>query len=939
MKQKLLLLSMFLISMVGFAQPIDWNKELPTDPNVLVGKLPNGITYYLRHNEEPKERASFYIIRNVGALLEEDNQDGLAHFLEHMAFNGTKNFPGNTLTSTLERHGISFGGNLNAYTTQEETVYNISDVPVNNESLIDTCLLILHDWSHYLTLDPKELDEERGVITEEWRTRNNSASRIRNQQMPVLYKGSKIAERDVIGELEVIQNFKPEEIRDFYYKWYRTDLEAIAIVGDFEVQKMEQKIKDLFSSIPAVENPTPRPFFDIPSHEETYFCLATDKEATASKVQVMRIFRDESLDGNGKMTYGDIKIGLMQSFYNQMLNNRITEIVQRGEAPYIAASVGFYGITRGYYGYAISANAKPNQEKEALIGAITEHERVVQHGFTEGELERVKANYLTSLESWVKDKDKTRNDSYIEDMQENFLKNEAYVDIEDYANAAKAVLPYITAKEISEQVKKWWKADNRTIIVSGPSEGVTHLSEQEARNILKEYENKPVAAYEDNSVKGQLINEELPGAEITKVKVLPGFEAEEWTLANGAKVVFRKADFEKDEVTLTAYSPGGSTVYDDLDLLPAAASIGSFTPSYGIGEFDNISLRKLLTGKQAGCNVSISGMYETVSGGATPKDFETMMQLLYLRFTAPRFDTLAHNVLIERMMISVKQMEGQPQKIMRDSLQLIRNNYHKRSLLRNEDYVNNITIDRIEKIYRDRICDASDFTFFIVGNVEKEVAKEMVQKYIGSIPSIHRKEHWVDHKVRDPKGVTEKVIYLPLEVPKSTVIVNYVKEMKFNLKDSYMVNILGNILSTRYTKTIREEQGGTYGVGVRGSASREPYCSYSMMMQFDCDPDKAATLKPLLYKEIEDIKKNGVTEEELSKIVKNMLKESEQGKAHNAYWMNLLNYYYKTGINQNDPKNFEDIVSSLTPKDIQKFTKKMFKKANVIDITFAPIEK
>ena len=431
----------------------------------------------------------------------------------------------------------------------------------------------------------------------------------------------------------------------------------------------------------------------------------------------------------------------------------------------------------------------------------------------------------------------------------------------------------------------------------------------------------------------------MPGAEITKVKVLPEFEAEEWTLANGAKVVFRKADFEKDEVTLTAYSPGGSTVYDDLDLLPAAASIGSFTPSYGIGEFDNISLRKLLTGKQAGCNVSISGMYETVSGGATPKDFETMMQLLYLRFTAPRFDTLAHNVLIERMMISVKQMEGQPQKIMRDSLQLIRNNYHKRSLLRNEDYVNNITIDRIEKIYRDRICDASDFTFFIVGNVEKEVAKEMVQKYIGSIPSIHRKEHWVDHKVREPKGVTEKVIYLPLEVPKSTVIVNYVKEMKFNLKDSYMVNILGNILSTRYTKTIREEQGGTYGVGVRGSASREPYCSYSMMMQFDCDPDKAATLKPLLYKEIEDIKKNGVTEEELSKIVKNMLKESEQGKAHNVYWMNLLNYYYKTGINQNDPKNFEDIVSSLTPKDIQKFTKKMFKKENVIDITFAPIEK
>lgn len=939
MKQKLLLLSLLFISMVGFAQPIDWNKELPADPNVLVGKLPNGITYYLRHNEEPKERASFYIIRNVGALLEEDNQDGLAHFLEHMAFNGTKNFPGNTLTSTLERHGISFGGNLNAYTTQEETVYNISDVPVKDESLIDTCLLILHDWSHYLTLDPKELDEERGVITEEWRTRNNSASRIRNQQMAVIYKGSKIAERDVIGKLDVIQNFKPKEISDFYYKWYRTDLEAIAIVGDFDVKKMEQKIKDLFSSIPAVKNPTPRPFFEIPGHEETYFCLATDKEATSSKIQVMRIFRDPSLDGNGKMTYADIKKGLMQSFYNQMLSTRVNEIIQRGEAPYLGASVGFYGITRGYYGYALSANAKPNQEKEALIGVISEHERVMQHGFTEGELERVKANYMTALDTWVKEKNKTKNDDHISDMQENFLKNEAYVDVEDYAKAAKEILPYITAKEISEQVKEWWKADNRNIVISGPSEGVTHLTEQEARAILKEYENKPVAAYEDNSVKGNLINSDLPGSHITKVRILPEFDAEEWILANGAKVIYRKADFEKDEVTLSAYSPGGSTVYDDLDLLPAAASIGSFVPSYGIGDFDNISLRKLLTGKQAGCSVSVGGLYETISGGAIPKDFETMMQMLYLRFTAPRFDTLVHNVMFERTMINIKQSEGQPQKIMRDSLQLIRNNYHPRSLIRNEEYVNKITIDRIEKVYRDRICDASDFTFFIVGNIEKDVAWQMTEKYIGSIPSIYRKEHWVDHKVREPKGTTEKVIYLPLEIPKSTVIVNFTKEMNFDMKDAYIVNILGNILSTRYTKSIREEQGGTYGVGVRGSASREPYSYYSMMMQFDCDPDKVAVLKPLLYKEIEDIKKNGVTEDELSKVVKNMLKESEQGKAHNAYWMSTLNYYYQTGINQNDPKNFEDIISALTPKDIQKFTKKMFKKANVIDLTFAPEKK
>ena len=291
MKKRLFFLPLLFICLLGYAQQINWNEALPTDSKVLVGKLPNGMTYYLRHNEEPKERASFYIIRNAGALLENDDQDGLAHFLEHMAFNGSKNFPGNSMIATLERHGISFGGNLNAYTTQDETVYNISSVPVKDEALIDTCLLVLHDWSYYLTLSDEEIDEERGVITEEWRTRNNSSSRMRNQIMPVILKGSKYAERDVIGDLNVIQNFKPEVIREFYHKWYRTDLQAIAIVGDFDVAKMEQKIKDVFSSIPAIKNPEKRPFFEIPSHEETYYVLATDKEATSSGIQYMRVFR------------------------------------------------------------------------------------------------------------------------------------------------------------------------------------------------------------------------------------------------------------------------------------------------------------------------------------------------------------------------------------------------------------------------------------------------------------------------------------------------------------------------------------------------------------------------------------------------------------------------------------------------------------------------
>ncbi len=936
MKKRLFFLPLLFICLLGYAQQINWNEALPTDSKVLVGKLPNGMTYYLRHNEEPKERASFYIIRNAGALLENDDQDGLAHFLEHMAFNGSKNFPGNSMIATLERHGISFGGNLNAYTTQDETVYNISSVPVKDEALIDTCLLVLHDWSYYLTLSDEEIDEERGVITEEWRTRNNSSSRMRNQIMPVILKGSKHAERDVIGDLNVIQNFKPEVIREFYHKWYRTDLQAIAIVGDFDVAKMEQKIKDVFSSIPAIKNPEKRPFFEIPSHEETYYVLATDKEATSSGIQYMRVFRDEENDGDGTVTYQDIKNGLMANFFNSMVGSRISEMIQKGDAPFLSASIGYGGMARGYSSYTLSATAKPNQEKEALEAVIRENERIIQHGFTQSELDRVKTNTLVGLRSALKGADKINNEQYIKDMQANFLEKAGMVTIQDYVAAAEKIIPLITAEEVAAQVKKWWTPDNRSIVIMGPSEGVTHLTEKEARDIIAATEGKAVEAYKDNVVSGSLIAEDLTGSKIVAVKELPQFNAEEWTLANGAKVIYRKADFEKDNIALSAYSAGGSSLYEDLDLLAAASEVGGFVGAYGLGDYDAIALRKVLTGKKAGCSVAIGSLYETVSGSATPQDFETMMQLLYLRFQKPRFDSQAHDVIIERNRIRVKQMEGQPQKMMQDSISMIAANYNPRVMLYNDAYLDKLTLDKMEKVYRDRISDASDFTFFIVGNVDKEVVKPMVEKYIGSIPSLNRNEKWIDRKVRGPKGKVEKVLYFPLENPKSTVLLAFNKEMKYDLKDAYCTNILSNILTNRYTKSIREEQGGTYGVGVSGSVSREPVTSYSIEMSFDCDPDKAATLKPLLYVEVEKVMKEGVTTEELDKVVKNALKESEQSKNHNSYWMSVLNNYYRTGINIADPKNYEDILKALTPKDVQNFAKKFFKDANVIDLILAP---
>ncbi len=929
------LLSLFAFSCLLFVQGIfaqlNLQAQLPKDPNVVVGKLPNGITYYLRHNEEPKERASFYIIRNAGALLENDEQNGLAHFLEHMAFNGTKNFPGKGIISTLEKYGISFGGNINAYTAHNETVYNISEVPTNNEKLLDTCLLVLHDWSYYLTLDEKEIDDERGVISEEWRTRRTPNFRIQRQMFPVLFKGSQYAVRDVIGDLDVIKNFKYQTIRDFYHKWYRTDQEAIAIVGDFDVAKMEQKVKEIFSSIPAIKNPAPRPFFEIPEHDELYYCLATDKEVQTSSVAITTIFREVPAEQKNTVAY--LKDNLINSFYNSMIAGRISELMQKGNPPFIRGGIGIGGLVRGYYAYNISAVAKPNQEDIALEAILTENERVKRFGFTESELERVKTNMLVGLESAYKQKDKTNNEDYIEEMQSNFLTNEPIVDFEDYYTIAKQLIPTITVDEVSAKAKEFNTEKNRTVVISGPSENAKHLTEAEVKAIMDKVAKSNIEPYKDEVSDASLISEELPGSKIVATKQLPQFNAVEWTLANGAKVVFRKADYEKDAVSLASYSKGGTSLYD-VDMLASAQNAAGFVGAYGLGDFDAITLKKLLTGKMASCSVSIGGLSESVSGGSTPQDFETMLQLLYLRFEKPRFDKEAHEALMSRNRASIANMEKNPQKIMGDSIKMIMSNYSPRTLLMNEKYLDQISLEKIEQVYRDRIKDASDFTFFIVGNIDEATVKPLVEKYIGSLKSYNRKENWKDNHVRGPKGKTEKVIELELETPKATVITNFSKDMKYSVYNSICNNILKGILDLRYTENIREKEGGTYGVGVQAGSSREPYSSYSMTMSFDCDPARAAHLKSLIYAELDKIMQEPPTQEEMNKVVSNMKKDAEQSKNHNSYWLNAIYTYYVSGINPDDPKNFDNIVNKVTGKDIQKFAKSLFKGADVVDMTF-----
>lgn len=928
----LFVLACLLLGQGVFAQA-KLEDPLPQDPNILVGKLPNGITYYLRHNAEPKERASFYIIRKAGALLEEADENGLAHFLEHMAFQGTQNFPGKGIITTLERHGISFGKDINAYTAHNETVYNISSVPTTDESLLDTCLLILHDWSYYLTLSDEEIDAERGVIAEEWRTRRNSDFRITAQIFPVLLKGSKYAERDVIGSLDVIKNFEYQTIRDFYHKWYRTDLEAIAIVGDFDLKKMEQRVKDILSKIPAVKNPAPRPFYEVPEHDEIYYCLATDKEATGSSVQLINFMR--STPAAEKNTHAYLKDNLLATLYISMINTRLAELMQQANPPYMGGSITFGGFVDGYNAYTLAATAKPNEEAIALETVLTENERVKRYGFTASELERIKTNLLTTLESAYKEKDKTHNDAYINTMQANFLYQEPMVDFSYYYEYMKQLIPTISVAEVNAKAKEWNVAKNQVIIVSGPSENVRHLTKEECLAIMDQVSNAEISAYQDVEVGAELMTEELPGGKIVKTKQLPTFGAVEWTLDNGAKVVFRKADYNKEEVTLASYSKGGTSLYD-LDMLPSAQNVSSFIAGFGLGDFNAVTLGKLLTGKMASSSVSITGISESVQGASTPKDVETMMQLVYLRFTKPRFDKEIFESAISRTRAMLPSVMSNPQTIMKDSLTLITSNYHPRALIFNEDYLNQLTLEKMEQIYRDRIKDASDFTFFIVGNVEEETIKPLVEKYLGSLKSEYRKENWKDNKVMGPKGKTVKKIEIELEESKAVVFTRFSKEMKNSLQNDFCNSILKGILDLRYTENIREKEGGTYGVAVQASSSRIPRSIYTMSMQFDCDPEKAEYLKSLIYLEMDKLQKEGPTEEELTKVVSNLLKIREQSKNQNSYWMNVLTTYYVVGTDIHDPKNYEDILNGITVEDIQKFTRLLMKDVDIVDVTFVP---
>jgi len=908
------------------------SKEVPLDTEVRYGKLENGLTYYIKHNEKTENRAEFYLVNDVGAILETDAQNGLAHFCEHMCFNGTKNFPGKGILNYMETVGMEFGRNINAGTGVEQTMYMLMQTPVTREGIIDTALLALKDMSHNVLFTEEEIDNERGVIHEEWRTRRNATFRLYSAINPIIYEGSKFAERDIIGLLDVIDNCPYDTLRQFYKDWYRTDLQALIVVGDIDVDQIESKIKELYSEIPTQENPKERPVYNVPDNTEPIVAIATDKEAQNTNIAVY--FKHDYIKNEDK----DMKYYLesfIEDLYTSMLNQRFNELIQKENPPFIFA-YNYYGNFAGNKdAYALGAFGN-NDVEYGLKTLLIETERVKQHGFTTGELERTKTDLLRGLEKSFKEKDQQQNRNIARQYAGHFLGNSPTPGIEFEFELAKKVLPSITLDQVNQLSKEWITEDNIVITITGPeNEEVKIPTKERVLELLNEVESSKYEAYIDEvSNKPLLANIPVAG-KVEDEKINEDLGITEWTLSNGIKVVIKPTYFKEDEILINAFSNGGTSLYSVEDL-PSAEFATTVVGRSGISEFSLIELQKMLTGKVVNINLYITDLYEGFNGNCAPGDLETTMQLIYLYFTNPRFDEASADAFMSRYKAFLQNKSLNPDAVFNDSVSFILSDRHPRKEPLSVEKLNKVNFEKAKEIYLDRFADASDFTFVFTGNINIEETKALFETYLANLPTTKRDENWKDNNVRYPKGNVTKLIEKDLETKKNTIFINLNGNFEYNLENRVMLQAIKHVLDIRYTETVREEEGGTYGVGLRISTSEFPIEDFGLSISFDCDPEKADKLKEIIYEEIDIMLKNGPSETDLNKAKENFLKNRENSLKENEYWSNSIVFNLKHDENILDQDRYTTLVNSITPEKIKKAANKFLTQGNKVEIIMQP---
>ena len=932
------LLAVAFVLCAGFQQAVAQQMQfppLPVDKNVRIGQLDNGLTYYIRHNKLPENRAEFYIAQKVGSILEEPQQRGLAHFLEHMAFNGTKNFPGDDkglgVIPWCETVGIKFGTNLNAYTSIDETVYNISNAPIDRTGVLDSCLLILHDWSNYILLKDDEIDKERGVIREEWRSRNSGMLRVYTDLLPTIYQGDKYADCMPIGSIDVINNFPYKDIRDYYHKWYRPDLQGIVIVGDIDVDTVEAKLKAVFADVQKPVNPAERTYYPVTDNKEPIVAIGTDKEVDDPSIEIY--FKQDATPDSEKNNVGYLASQYMTSMISSMLNARLSELVQSANPPFTRASSYYsdFFVAKTKEAFALSASSKADGIETALKTLLQETERARRFGFTESEYARARANYLQSLESAYNEREKTKHGSYVREYVQNFLNGEPIPGIEAEYAMMNQLAPNIPLQAMNMVMQQLVPDSNQVVIIAGPAkEGLKYPTKEEVINLLKGMKDLDLQAYVDKVSDEPLMKEALKGGKIISEKEGDIYGSTKLVLSNGVTVYVKKTDFKADEIRMKGTSLGGKSIFPDKDALNFAV-MDNVIAVGGLGNFSQVDLTKVLAGKKVSVNAGLGATTENVFGTCSPKDFETMMQLTYLTFTAPRKDAEAFESFKNRMKAQLESAQANPLSSINDSLQKAMYNNHPRVVMMKPEMVDQIDYDRILEMYNDRFKDASDFTFYFVGNIDLETAKPLIAEYLGALPAINRKETFKDTKMSIRKGVYKNEYAKEQQTPTATIVFLYSGKAPYTLKNDILLSFATQVLDMVYTEEVREKEGGTYGVNCFGDLQKYPREQLLLQIVFQTDPAKKDKLAGIVVDELKKLAAEGPSDVHLQKVKEYMLKKYADNQKENGYWMNNLNDYFYYGMDMTE--GYTDIVNSITAKDIQKFVSDLLKQGNEIEVT------
>ena len=925
MKKLLFILVLLVVSMSSASAQ---DATVPMDPAVRKGVLPNGLTYYLRHNEWPEKRAFFYIAQKVGSIQEEEDQRGLAHFLEHMCFNGTTNFPGDHLKQYLETIGVKFGENLNAYTSFDETVYNIDNVNVETPGAIDSCLLILHDWSHDLLLEDKEIDKERGVINEEWRSRSSSMMRMYEKALPVMYPDSKYGNRLPIGTMDIVMNFPYEALRSYYRKWYRPDLQAIVIVGDLSLDEMEQKIQKVFADIqPAAPDAAKFEYYPVPDNAEPIVSINKDKEQRNNSISLM--WKTEAFPRELKNSPLYLIHSITANAMSSMFNERIREILQKENPPFMGASFGYgdFFVSKTKAAYSAGVTCEDNKYEMGVKALYREILRVKRYGYTAAEYERYKSRVLSSIESSYLHRDKVQSGNYVEECVRHFLDNEPMPGIEwEYENM-NLLIPATNVDMVNQFVQQMpnnnfvvamFAADKEDNLLPTQEDLFKWMAEVEAETIeplKEEVNNEPLIAKMPKPGKVKKIQDDKYGAKLI-------------TLSNGIKVHVKKTNFSPNQISMSGHSWGGTSLYS-MDEYDQTDNVG-WVDVGGWGNFSNTELSKKLAGKQASASTYVGTESEGVSGGCVKKDFETMLQLTYLHFTAPRKDLEAYNSSIQRSKANMKNAELQPTTALQDTIAKVVYNNHIRALRTKPEDLDKINYDRIIEIYKERFADADDFEFFIVGDCDADAIAPLLAKYLGALPTKKGSEKCdtIDFKMVD--GIHKNVFEKHQETPNALVLFVYHAPMKYNLKNALLCSMLDQVMDIMYTESVREDEGGAYGVPVSAGLSRYPQEQATVQIQLPTAPEKREKMTAIVYQGVEDMINNGPKEESVQKVKEYMLRSHEEALKQNGYWMGQMTNYVLYG--EDNDAIYVDTINSITAADIQNLARQIFKSGNLIEV-------